>query len=565
MSRVIRHATASWRLLFVSGVLCLAATVIGARLVWLHIIDTDKLKDRGDEITIRRQPILPYRGMITDRMGEPLAVSTPVARVGVRASALESKWAERLAPLLNTEPDRLLERVSESKSSFLYLSRYVIPEDAATIKAAEIPGVVVEPQFRRFYPATEVASHLVGFTNIDDQGQEGLERAYDQVLAGTGGYRHVLRNRRANVVRLVTAGQEVEHGQDLRLSVDLRAQYLVYRALKEAVVQSGASTGSAVLIDAWTGEVLALAAQPSFNPNQIGSRVAEAVRNRAVMDVFEPGSSVKPFTIATALDLGVITPEHRVDTSPGRVRVQGHVVSDASNYGEIDLTQLMLKSSNVGTLKIEQLLNPTDLRERLAQLGLGQTTGTGFPNEAAGRLPAAVLIGAMDRAALSFGYGLQVTTLQLAQAFTVFANQGVLQPVTLLSDGHTLPAVQVFSKETVTQILPMLEAVTRDGGTAQSVQARVPLYRVGGKTGTTEKASPGGYGSLRYVASFVGLAPMSKPRFVMAVMIDDPQSQRYGGGAIAAPVFAEVIDDVLRLYGVAPDMPSPLIAGAGTQ
>lgn len=564
MSQPIRQASKGWRLWMVGSLIGLGFLAIGTRLVWLHVLETEHLRDLGDEITIRYEKIPAYRGMIADRSGQPLAVSSPVAAVAVRPKLFsDPDWAQKLAPLLDMDASRLIERVGQAKVPYVYLSRYVTPEDASQIEALKLDGVEVTRQFRRFYPAGEVAAHLVGFTNIEDRGQEGLERSYDEWLSGEPGLRHVLRNRRANVVRYVSAGQEVEQGRDLKLSIDLRLQYVTYRALKEAVARAKAAGGSAVLLDAWTGEVLALAAQPAFNPNDMAARIPERVRNRPVMDLIEPGSPIKPFTVATALDLGLVQPETLIDTAPGRIRVQGNVVSDVSNYGEIDVKTVVAKSSNVGTVKIEAMMDSTTLRDRLAQLGLGRSTATGFPGEAEGKLPNTAVLGAMDRAALSFGYGLNISVIQLAQAYSVFANDGVLQPVTLLAEGLTPRPTRIFKSETVAQILPMLEAVTEQGGTA--TKARVGLYRVGGKTGTTMKLVSGSYASQQYVSSFVGLAPMSKPRFVMAVVVDDPRSQDYYGGQVAAPVFADVMDDVMRIYDIAPDQPEMPVLAQGVR
>jgi cell division protein FtsI (penicillin-binding protein 3) len=461
---------------------------------------------------------------------------------------------------MDSNADKLRDRVARSPSPFLYLSRYVTPERANQIEALNLQGVEVVRQFRRFYPAGEVAAHLVGFTNIEDAGQEGLELSYDDWLSGQDGLRHVLRNRRANVVRYVSAGQEVQQGRDLRLSIDLRLQYLTYRALKEAVARARAAGGSAVLVDAWTGEVLALAAQPAFNPNDMSSRTPERVRNRPVTDLMEPGSPIKPFTIATAIDLGLVEPNTLIETSPGRMRVQGHVISDVSNYGEIDVSTVIAKSSNVGTTKIAMMMEPSALRDRLALLGLGQPTATGFPGEEEGFLPSYATWRDLDRAALSYGYNLNITTIQLAQAYSVFANQGVLQPLTLLAEGVTPKPVQIFSENTVRQVLPMLQAVTEEGGTAR--RAQIPMYHVGGKTGTTMKYADGSYASRQYISSFVGLAPMANPRFVMAISVDDPRSQQYYGGQVAAPVFADVMDDVMRIYDIPPDkIDSSMLAG----
>jgi cell division protein FtsI (penicillin-binding protein 3) len=538
----------------------LVITICG-RLVWLHVFETQHLKDISDEITIRYQKIPAYRGMITDRFAQPLAISTPVAAIAVRPKKLsDSAWPEKLAPLMDSNADKLRDRVARSPSPFLYLSRYVTPERANKIEALNLEGVEVVRQFRRFYPAGEIAAHLLGFTNIEDVGQEGLELSYDYWLSGQDGLRHVLRNRRANVVRYVSAGQEVQQGRDLRLSIDLRLQYLTYRALKEAVARARAAGGSAVLVDAWTGEVLALAAQPAFNPNDMTSRTPERVRNRPVTDLMEPGSPIKPFTIATAIDLGLVEPGTLIETAPGRMRVQGHVISDVRDYGKIDVSTVIEKSSNVGTTKIAMMMEPSTLRDRLALLGLGQLTATGLPGEEEGFLPSYATWRDLDRAALSYGYNLNITTIQLAQSYSVFANQGVLQPLTLLAEGITPKPVRIFAEKTVRQVLPMLQAVTEEGGTAR--RAQIPMYHVGGKTGTTMKYADGSYASRQYISSFVGLAPIANPRFVMAISVDDPRSQQYYGGQVAAPVFADVMDDVMRIYDIPPDkLDDSMLAG----
>ena len=552
MSANERLASSRWRLWLVGLVLGLLASIVCGRLIWLHVLETRNLKDMSDEITIRYQKIPAYRGMITDRFAQPLAISTPVAAIAARPDKLtDSSWPETLAPLMDIYADRLRDRVANSVSPFLYLSRYVTPERANQIEALKLDGIEVLRQFRRFYPAGEVTAHLVGFTNIEDSGQEGLELSFDNWLSGRDGLRHVLRNRRANVVRYVSAGQEVRQGRDLRLSIDLRLQYITYRALKEAVTRARAAGGSAVLVDALTGEVIALAAQPAFNPNDISTRQPEKVRNRAVTDLMEPGSPIKPFTVATAIDLGLIDPETLIDTSPGRMYVSGHVISDMRNHGEIDVSNVIAKSSNIGAAKIALTLEPSALPERLALLGLGQPTAIGFPGEEDGRLPSYATWRDIDRAALSYGYNLNITTIQLAQAYSVFANEGVLQPLTLLSDGVTSKPVRVFKRETVRKVLPMLRAATEEGGTAR--RAQIPLYHVGGKTGTTMKYADGSYASRQYISSFVGLAPIANPRFVMAISIDDPRSQQYFGGQVAAPVFADVMDDVMRIYDMKPD------------
>jgi cell division protein FtsI (penicillin-binding protein 3) len=561
MNASTRQASSRWRLWLVGSVLGLLVITVCGRLVWLHVLETQHLRDISDEITIRYQKIPAYRGMIIDRFAQPLAISTPVAAIAVRPNKLTDPfWPEKLAPLMDSDAEKLRNRVARSPSPFIYLSRYATPERASQIEALELEGIEVVRQFRRFYPAGEVAAHLVGFTNIEDQGQEGLELSYNDWLSGQDGLRHILRNRRANVVRYVSAGQEVQQGRDLRLSIDLRLQYLTYRALKEAVARARAAGGSAVLVDAWTGEVLALAAQPAFNPNDMATRTPERVRNRPVTDLMEPGSPIKPFTIATALDLGLVEPDTLIETSPGRLKVQGHVIADMRNYGEIDVNTVIAKSSNVGTTKIAMMMEPSALRDRLTLLGLGQPTAAGFPGEEEGFLPSYATWRDLDRAALSYGYSLNITTIQLAQAYSVFANGGSLQPLTLLAEGVTPRPTRIFKEHTVRKMLPMLRAATEEGGTAR--RAQIPMYHVGGKTGTTMKYADGSYASRQYISSFVGLAPIANPRFVMAISVDDPRSQQYYGGQVAAPVFADVMDDVMRIYDIPPDkLDQSMLAG----
>lgn len=547
-----RHAAKGWRLWLIGCFFLVVLVALVGRLIWLHVIETGSLRDIGDEITIRNEVIPSYRGMITDRDRQPLAISTPVATVGVRPKDLESdQWAQSIAPLLKTSADRLLERVEKTRLPFIYLSRYVTPEKAAIIENLNLRGIEISHQFRRFYPVGEVASHVVGFTDIDDKGQEGLEQTYNNWLTGKDGRRHVLKNQRANVVRYVSAGEEVYQGKDLRLSIDLMLQYLTYRALKEAVTQTKAAGGSAVLVDAWSGQILALAGQPSFNPNNIAARVPHRIRNRPITDLMEPGSSLKPFTVATALDLNVINLATEIDTSPGSLRIQSHTVNDVKDYGVIDVPKVIIKSSNVATSKIALMLEPSMLRDRLYKLGLGRSTGSGFLGEAEGYLPGSAILNEIDQAALSYGYALNVTILQMAQAYSVFANGGLMQPLTILAEGTKPHAIRVFKENTIIQMLPMLRAVTEEGGTAENAQ--IPMNHVGGKTGTTMKLSNGSYASRKYVSSFIGLAPIENPRFVMAVSIDDPQSQQYYGGQVAAPVFADVMDDVMRIYNLPPD------------
>jgi cell division protein FtsI (penicillin-binding protein 3) len=495
-----------------------------------------------------------HRGRILDRNGEPLAISTPVDSVWAHPAELAAapEHFSSLGRLLRLDPvelGRLL--VERGDREFVYLKRHVAPSLASAVEQAGVPGVYLQREYRRYYPLGEVAAHVVGFTNVDDQGQEGLELTYDEQLQGVGGARRVLRDRLGRIVEEVESIRSPKAGGDLALGLDRRIQYLSYRALLDGVRRHGARAGSAVVLDARTGEVLAMVNQPAYNPNNRADRVSARYRNRAVTDVFEPGSAVKPFTIAAALESGEFTAASRVDTNPGLFKVGKHTVRDLRNYGVIDLATVVQKSSNVGAGRLALSLPPKQLWQMLTRVGFGGSTGSGFPGEADGVLNHYLDWGEIHRATLSFGYGMSLTALQLAQAYGVIANDGQFLRVSLERIGKPVPGVPVMGRDTARVIRGMLESVVGPGGTA--ARARVSGYRVGGKTGTVRKSIVGGYAEDRYKAVFAGMAPMSRPRLVAVVVIDEPSGEEYYGGQVAAPVFAQIMARSLRVLGVPPD------------
>lgn len=538
---------------------------MGALLVWravdLHVFNKDFLQEQGDARSLRVVGIPAHRGMILDRSGEPLAISTPVESVWAHPGELLEARAEwkALAAALELTP-RALERILTARAdrAFVYLRRHVTPETARKVLALNIPGVATQREYRRYYPVGEVAAHVIGFTNIDDVGQEGLELAYNEWLRGTPGGKRVIKDRLGRVVENLGSISEPHPGKDLVLSLDQRIQYLAYRELKSAVRRHRALSGSAVVLDARTGEVLAMVNQPAFNPNNRSGLQAGAQRNRAVTDLFEPGSSVKPFTVAAALESGGYGANTAIDTGPGYLRVAGGTVRDIRNYGRIDLTTVITKSSNVGASKIAMALDPSELWGVFDQVGLGRSTLSGFPGEKSGLLNHFSRWQPIDRATFAFGYGLSVTALQLAQAYAVLAADGVQRPISFvrLDDAQVPAGRRVLRADTARAVRTMMETVVHADGTGP--RARVPGYRVAGKTGTVKKVGPNGYSEDRYQAIFAGMVPARNPRLVMVVTIDEPRGEAYYGGQVAAPVFAEVMAGALRLLDIAPDaLPEP--------
>ena len=529
----------------------LAAVTLLARAAQLQFMDNDFLQDQGEARFLREVDIPTTRGIISDRNGEPLAVSTPVDSVWVHPGEL-LQAPEHIAPLarvLDADPDVIERKLTQrAQREFVWLQRRLHPDRAARIRALGAPGVFLQKEYRRFYPAGEVTAHVLGFTNIDDVGQEGLELAYNDWLQGKPGRKRVIKDRLGRTVEEVELVREAQPGQELRLTLDRRLQYLAYRELKRTVLQHGARSGTVVLLDVQTGEVLAMANQPSYNPNQ-PSTDSDGLRNRAITDVFEPGSVMKPIVVASALEAGLVTPRTPVDTNPGVLRMSGYTIHDHHNYGVLDVTGVITKSSNIGATKIALQLDAEHMWNTYDRFGFGTATGTGFPGESAGVLRNHKRWRRLEQATLSYGYGLSVTPLQLAQAYSVIANEGRLVRPTLIEGARNPPAV-VLDPAVARSVAAMLETVTGDEGTGKT--ARVPHYRVAGKTGTSRKASAAGYAS-RYVASFAGFAPASNPRLVCVVIINDPTGEAYYGGLVAAPLFSEVMAGALRLLDIPPD------------
>ncbi|MGI9230015.1 MAG: peptidoglycan D,D-transpeptidase FtsI family protein [Gammaproteobacteria bacterium] len=540
---------------FLLGCFVIATAVLIGRVVDLQILRKDFLIDHGDARSVRVISTPAYRGVITDSNGESLAVSTPVASIWAtpRQVLNSGKNLDRLGDLLSMDSAALLSLLRHRlKREFVYLKRHIEPDVAAQIVMLKIPGVNVQREYKRYYPTGEVTAHLLGFTNVDDQGQEGLELAYNNWLHGKNGSRRVLKDLLGHIVKNIESIEQPEPGKTLALSIDQRLQYLAYRELKTAVTRHGARAGMLLMLDPTNGEVLALAVQPSFNPNNRSNLRSDHFRNRVVTDVFEPGSTIKPFTIAAALQSGLFTPTTEVATEPGHIRVGKHTIKDLRNYGLLDVKGVIKKSSNVGTSKIALQLGPETLWKMHNALGFGSRTGSGYPGEVTGLLSDYHNWSELDLATISFGYGLSITALQLAQAYSIIAADGLLHPLTFVKDGNQFGEVKrVLSTEVSRQVKSMMQAVIKQGGSG--TRAAVSGYHIAGKTGTAHKLSAAGYEDDKYMSLFAGLAPATRPELVMVVVIDEPQAGQYYGGQVAAPVFANVMKGALRILNIAPD------------
>ena len=547
----------------VAGLLAVAAAGLVWRAVDLQWLDRSFLQSQGDARFSRVTEISAHRGTVTDRFGEALAVSTPVDSIWVNPQelALATDQIPRLAKALKRDRIELTRRITSNLDrEFLYLMRHMQPAEAQAVKALGIPGVYTMREYRRYYPSGEVVGHILGFTSVDDAGQEGLELAFDHWLAGEDGQKRVIQDRLGRVVQDVESIRTARPGRDLVLSIDLRIQYLAYRELKAAIKQQKAKAGSVVVIDIATGEVLAMVNQPTFNPNDRDSIKGGVYRNRAATDLFEPGSSMKPFFVAAGLVSGRYDEQSIIDTSPGFYRVADRIIKDNRNFGAMNLATVLAKSSNVGMARLALTLEPELMYNTLSKLGFGQVTTSGYPGESAGVLTSFAHWRPVGIATMSHGYGLSVTPLQLAHAYATIGSFGISRPISFLRVDGAAAEERALDDRVAHTLVRMLESVVALGGTG--TLAAIPGYRVAGKTGTAWKSTGGGYSTDRYIAVFGGVAPASQPRLAAIVVIDEPSAGLHHGGDVAAPVFSGVVGGALRLMAVAPDAPIKPAAGA---
>jgi len=551
-----------WRYYFVMLILALLPLAVLAKIAQLQIMPSEEygadfLQTQGDARSIRTETIPAHRGLITDRNGEPLAVSTPVTTLIANPQRVQElatpEHIARLAKAMNISVAQLEGRFKRYRNkSFMYLERQLPSAQAERILDLRIPGVFGRQEYKRFYPAGEVTAQLVGFTDINDDGQEGMELAYNAVLTGESGAKKVVKDLTGRVIKDISLVKPASPGNAVRLSIDLRVQYAAYRSLKAAVKKHRAKSGSVIVLDVQTGEVLAMANQPSFNPNDRTNVKLDAIRNRAVTDMMEPGSTVKPFTLLAALESGKFKPESVINTSPGRIKVSYKTFVDPHDYGRLDLAGILTKSSQVGTTKVALQLNPDTTRELFERMGFGESIGSGFPGETSGSLPGYRKWDPVTQATFSFGYGISASALQLARAYSILANDGFRKEVSMVALDGAPESVAVIDPKLTGLIRTMLETAASDQGTGK--RAMIDGYSVGGKTGTLHKvAATGGYDQHRYMSIFAGLSPVDQPRIVTIVVIDEPGIGDYFGGLVAAPVFSEVTGSALRLLQVPPD------------
>ena len=542
--------------------LLLLAVILGflallGRSVYLQSFHKKFLQEKGDARYSRTLVLPSHRGKITDRYGELLAISSPVESVWASPPDVEitAEKTKQIASLLGIAPTDISKKLVNTEREFVYLKRRLPPELAAQVMKVGVPGIYLQREYKRYYPAGEVTAHLVGFTSVDDKGQEGYELAMNAFLSGKEGSRRVIKDRAGHIVEDLEAVDVPQDGRDVVLSIDRRIQYLVHRELLKAVEKHKALAGAAIVLDAKTGEVLAMANVPTYNPNN-PVNIRGKTRNRAIVDMFEPGSTMKPVTVAAGLESGQYQPDTKIQTAPGSLTIGPATIHDSHAHGVLTVSEVIQKSSNVGASKIALSLDRLYMWNTFNQLGFGSKTNIGFPGEASGRVRDYRKWRPIEQATMSFGHGISVTLLQLARAYTVFANDGELKPVSLLKLQDSPVGAQVFSAKTANEMKDMLEMVVKPGGTA--LKAQVVGYRVAGKTGTTHKLGPHGYEKDKYVGSFVGMAPASSPRLVMAVMIDEPsvENDQYYGGTVAAPVFSAVMADALRMLAVPQDSPN---------
>ncbi len=559
-SPVLELALQGWRSRMVGLLLLAALLALIVRAFYLQVINNDFLQEKGDSRYRRDIEVSASRGKIVDRHGDVLAVSTPMQSIwaipgDARTMTLEQK--RQLAGLLEMGVRELDGKIALDKN-FVYIRRQVSPETGARIAALKLPGIHQEKEYRRFYPSGDMTAHIVGFTGVDGKGLEGVELAFQPSLLGRPGNRTVIRDRRGNIVEDVGATRPPQDGKDIRLALDSKIQYLAYSQLKAAMDAHKAKAGGAIVVDARNGEILALVNWPTYNPNNRQKLSGAALRNRAITDTFEPGSVMKPFIAALALEQGKVSVNTPINTAPGRMTIGNATISDAHPHAVLTVAEVIQKSSNIGTVKIALDFSPKEMWELYDKLGFGQMPNLGFPGEVNGRLRPWKSWRPIEQATMSYGHGIAVSLIQLARAYTVFANDGELMPLSLLSVDETpVHGGRVYSPQTMRELRLMLEMAVQPGGTAP--KARVAGYRVGGKTGTAHKIENGVY-ARKYIASFVGIAPISDPRLVIAVMIDEPTTGAYYGGDVAGPVFSRIAAGALRTLGVPLDAPLQLAA-----
>jgi cell division protein FtsI (penicillin-binding protein 3) len=558
-----------WRFRLMLGLLALMVGAIAWRIIDLQVVDRDFLIGQGDARSLRHIPIPAHRGLITDRNGEPLAVSTPVTTLWANAKELQvakDKWPQ-LAAALGQDPKALAERLeAQANKEFIYLVRGLTPEQGQQVLDLKVPGVYGIEEFRRFYPAGETTAHMVGFTDIDDHGREGVELAYDEWLAGVPGKRQVIKDRRGRLIKDVQVTKNAKAGKPLALSIDLRLQYLANRELRNAIIENGAKVGSLVIMDVKTGEILAMVNQPTYNPNNRRNLQPAMMRNRAMIDVFEPGSTMKAISMSAALETGRWKPSDKVEVYPGTLQLGKYTIRDVSRTEGpvLDLTGILINSSNVGMSKVAFDIGGETIYHLAQKIGLGQPTGLDFPGERVGNLPNYRDWKKAETATLSYGYGLSVTAIQLAHAFSVLANNGRMVPLSLIHVDEAPKATQVIPENVAKTMQGMLQQVIE--APRGVFRAQVPAYHVAGKSGTARKTSVGtkGYAENSYRSLFAGFGPMSDPRYAIVVVIDEPSKAGYFGGLVSAPVFSKVMSGTLRLMNITPDnLPPTQQANAG--
>lgn len=553
-SPLLASRTPVWRSKLIVAGIALAFVGLAGRAAWVQVIGNDFYIKQGEVRFARTLELPANRGRIFDRNGLLLATSVPVPSIWASPEDVErdTKKLAQLAKLLDMPLSELMAKLEDQDRNFVWLKRQVDDATARKIAALDLKGIFQRKEYRRQYPEGEAAAHIVGFTSVEDKGQEGVELAFNKELAGKPGLRHVIKDRLGHIVEDV--GQQIlpVDGKDLQLSIDSKVQFFAYQKLREAVVANKAKAGSVVVLDARTGEVLALANYPSYSPSNRQNLTGAQLRNRALTDTFEPGSTMKPLVVSLALEKGLAKSTTVIPTAPGRMTISGSTISDSHPHGDLTVAEVIQKSSNVGTVKLAMQLQPREMWDLYTQVGLGQRPQVHFPGVVSGKLRPWKSWRPIEQATMSYGYGLSTSLFQLARAYTVFARDGELIPLTLMKSDVPAPGVRVLKPSTARQMRQMLHLVTLNGGTAP--RAQTMGYSVGGKTGTAYKQEGRGYARDKYRSVFVGIAPIDQPRIVVAVMVDEPSAGRYYGGDVAAPVFSATVQQTLRMLGVQPDM-----------